>query len=140
MLAPSYALAHQQLGATHVYQNNNSRALDHASASLMLNPQGPERYANYTVIALAQLKTGSYHTAIEWSKKAGKAPYDNLHILLSALFTNHWTGDMDEASQIADRIKSAFPEVTQAKIFKLDTLAGDFSSLAAGIFTAHGIK
>ncbi|MEM6826369.1 MAG: winged helix-turn-helix domain-containing protein [Pseudomonadota bacterium] len=138
-LAPSYALAHQQLATTHVYQDQHSRALDHASASLLLNPHGPERFANYTVMSLALFKTGDYHRAIEWSKKAGKVPYNNLHILLSALFTNHWTGDVSEAKRIAERIKTAFPGVSQAEIFKFDSLAGNFSQMAGSALTAHGI-
>ena len=139
-LAPSYALAHQQLATTHAYCQNHKQALDHAGASLRLNPHGAERYACYSIIALALFKSGDAISSIEWSKKAGLVPYDNLHIMLAPLYTHHLLGEMDDAARIAGRIKKAFPGVTQEEIFKLDDLAGSFSNVAKSALSAHGIK
>lgn len=138
--APSYALAHQQMGAIHTYLKNHELAMDHASASLMLNPHGPERFSNYAALGMSNLNLGNFGQSIKWSKKAGDAPYDNLHLLLASFCAHHFSGDNNGAARLAQRIKNAIPEVTQDQIFKLESLGGAYLQMASAALAEHGIQ
>lgn len=109
--APSYALAHQQLGTIHTELGDYEKAREHSHQSLMLNPQGHERYANYAIIAGADFTAGRMDEALNLGRKAGCVAYDDLNILIVGLCANHLSSERDEAARIAARIRTAFPQL-----------------------------
>ena len=138
--APSFALAHQQLGITLAYQGEPDEATRHASASLRLSPQGTERFSNFTTYALSCLRAGDVEGAVKWGRQAALAPYDDLHILLTGVCANHWGGDIKQAAAFAERLRIAFPDLARSDIFALDSTVGaDAMPMVGEVLTAHGI-
>ena len=112
-LAPSYAMAHQQLGSGHLYRGEIERAIDHAKASIRLNPNGPLRFSNFAALAIANTANGDMPTAIEWGMKAGGVPFDDLMIMVVGLCAFQVGGKPDQAARLARRMKTAFPGLTR---------------------------
>ena len=138
-LAPSYAEAHHQLGLALAFGGPAKRALDHSSASILLSPQGTERYGGYANLATISFRVGDMEKVVEYGKKAAQVPYDDGYALLSGMCAYHVAGETDIASKVAARFRRAFPSLTQRELFGLYDLGTEMQSSISEIYSAYGI-
>lgn len=104
-ISPSNSLAHQYLCWEFGEAGKHDLAYDHASAALMLDPQGPERFRIYGELAATKFRTGELQAGLEWGRKAGQTPTNEALLLLVGLLSNHFSGKFDEAKRLAERFK-----------------------------------
>ncbi|MEM6826923.1 MAG: winged helix-turn-helix domain-containing protein [Pseudomonadota bacterium] len=138
-LAPSYAMAHQQLGSILTFGGESDQAMQHSMASLRLNPLDPVRYSNFAALAIANLGSGNFAKAVEWGQKAGQVPFDDLLVLVTGLCANHLGNKSQEAARIACRIKTAFPASSRGEILTRETLGDQLMPMVDGILRSYDI-
>lgn len=138
-LSPSYAFAHEQLGLFNAFYGDANKAVEHSNASILLSPQGPERFSAYTNLAVVSLKSGDIPATIKWGRKAGQVNHDDAYALLAGMCASHLDNDPNDAKHFARRYKKAFPDVTQEELLALFVENNEMKKTLSGIYSAYGI-
>ncbi|MEM1197471.1 MAG: winged helix-turn-helix domain-containing protein, partial [Pseudomonadota bacterium] len=139
-LAPSYAEAHHQIGLALAFDGPPQRALDHSSASILLSPQGSERYGGYANLAVISFRIGDMDNVVKHGRKAAQVPFDDGYSLLAGMCAHHVAGESDIAHQVAGRFRRAFPSLTQRELFGLYDLGPEMESSISEIYSTYGIN
>lgn len=138
-LSPSYAEAHHQIGLALAFVDDLERASNHSSASILLSPQGSERYGGYANLAVINFRIGNMDKVVEYGQKAAQVPYDDGYALLAGMCANHVAGETDAANRIAGRFRRAFPSLTQKELFGLYDLGPEMRSSISEIYSTYDI-
>lgn len=138
-IAPSYAIARQQLGTQQLFAGNPQASFEHSSAAIKLNPHSPVRFNIYCNMALAQQSMGKLEAAMEWGCKAGDAPYDEVQNLVVALCCNHLKGDSKTAQGLATRINATFPGFAWEKVYGTNMFGDAGRGMVEAILAQYGI-
>ncbi|MEM6826370.1 MAG: winged helix-turn-helix domain-containing protein [Pseudomonadota bacterium] len=139
-IAPSYALAHRQLGSQFTFVGEGELAVKHTSAAILLDPQGPDRFGNYRDLAVSKFLVGDIAGALDWGCKAGEAPFDEIQILMAAVCANHLKGHTCEAERLASRMKNALPDMSWKDAYGTHILGDEHTQLFEGILSSYGVN
>lgn len=138
-LAPSYAVAYQELGTQQLFAGNPKRAFQHSSTAIALNPQSVGRFNIFRDLAIAKQAMGDFEESLKWGCKAGEAPYNEIQNLVVGLCSNHAKGNKDTAEDLARRIKGTFPNFSWEKVYGTNMLGDDGKSLVESVLALYDI-
>ncbi|MEM1132143.1 MAG: winged helix-turn-helix domain-containing protein [Pseudomonadota bacterium] len=139
-LSPSYAFAHEQLGLFLALHGDAERATEHSSTSILLSPQGPERFSAYANLALISLKSDDIAGTIKWGGKAGQVNHDDAYSILAGMCASHFADDPKQANHFARRYQKAFPGVTQRELLTLFNNNHQMKTKLSDIYSTYGIN